>query len=960
MGRRLAQSGFSLGTAVELSADPSNHVWLYDLLCYGVYSAFGGIGLVLIKALLVAGLALVLMRLSTANQGWLIPAVCTALAVLAMGTRLLLQPATVSCLFLGMSLWLAGVGRTSARTSPWPLLILFAIWVNMDRWFVLGLATLALVWLGSVLDSTRHRLDRGNLSLVSLCVAAAACLLNPSHIQAFTQLPEWFAVEFAPEELVSPFQRAYVARFGLIPAGLAYFPLLGLGLCSFGLNLRHWRWQRFLPWLGLAALSTFNARTISFFAVIGGPVLAWNLQDLIARQLATDHPREMVWRRALAVGRQLTPVLLLLLVACAWPGWLQFPPYGPRRWAVEVPPTLERGAAVTERWYREGKLAADKRGLHLSVDSARAFAWLVPEHPGLVDRSLSQEILDAPSTGTGRDERLRAADVDHVIVYDSDAALGRLLAEPQTWPMLYMESRLAVFGWRDRYRGQEVDFDRLAFHPAADKKAPQDRSALEPRLRPWWNAFWEQAPARPIDSDEAAMHLFYAETLGRSSPYRHLVAWESSQTSSLILAAGGWSIPASSLLDGSIRLTLLRPVLPQADSGAEVLPPLDQIVPTLQRSFTWQRDDVPPASLYLALRAARRALAVNPSDAQAYLALGRSYMLLLKNTRERFWSRRYAELAELRRAQAIAALNQALALKPDSARAHLMLNQLYREMGYVDLELKHLRSYVQLASAAGPPPGVDPREFRKDEAGFQAEVKRMTKEVSDREKKFVVAAAGKRVLDRALAALQQGLAEKARDLLLESDIAAFGPQGMELELSLLLQTGRPKDVADWTGPEQLPSLGAPTYHRLRILALAALGDYRLAQDECRWLIRTLTPTLPGREPQPLREMAAKEIGWIVLEQQPVVGGTAAHAVWHGALQIEASIRIDGLIQSLKQEADLTVLRGLLALEQGDVEEAEVALRVALAVWRSETAPPSARGLDFSSRLLAQGYLHWLN
>src|SRR5262249_54332866 len=162
------------------------------------------------------------------------------------------------------------------------------------------------------------------------------------------------------------------------------------------------------------------------------------------------------------------------------------------------------------RWYHEGKLAADKRGLHLSADSARAFAWLVPEHPGMMDRSLSQAILDAPPIGTGRDERLRAAGIDHVIVYDSDTALGRLLAEPQTWRMLYMESGLAVFGWRDPagkglYRGQEVDFDRLAFHPAPDKKAPQDRPALEPNVRPWWNALWEAVPARPIDSDEAAM-----------------------------------------------------------------------------------------------------------------------------------------------------------------------------------------------------------------------------------------------------------------------------------------------------------------------------------------------------------------------------------------------------------------------------------------------------------------------
>ena len=57
-----------------------------------------------------------------------------------------------------------------------------------------------------------------------------------------------------------------------------------------------------------------------------------------------------------------------------------------------------------------------------------------------------------------------------------------------------------------------------------------------------------------------------------------------------------------------------------------------------------------------------------------------------------------------------------------------------------------------------------------------------------------------RVADRAALAMQKGLAGKARDLLLESDLAAFGPQGMELELELLLRTGRARDVRDWTDP----------------------------------------------------------------------------------------------------------------------------------------------------------------
>src|SRR5207302_691900 len=82
-----------------------NQAWLYDLLCYAAYAAFGPMGLALGKVLLVVGLALVLLCLGRAGQGWYVAAACTALALLAMSLRLLLQPVTVSCFFLALTLW---------------------------------------------------------------------------------------------------------------------------------------------------------------------------------------------------------------------------------------------------------------------------------------------------------------------------------------------------------------------------------------------------------------------------------------------------------------------------------------------------------------------------------------------------------------------------------------------------------------------------------------------------------------------------------------------------------------------------------------------------------------------------------------------------------------------------------------------------------------------------------------
>src|SRR5262249_50005638 len=133
-------------------------------LTYGLYELLGGTGLVLFKVLVVVGLALLLLRLSSTGSRWRIPVACTALALLAMSIRLLLQPATVSYVFLAVTLLLVMTEGSSvasgsaARRSeslalpPWPLWLLFVIWANLDSWFLLGLGTVALVWLGQSLE----------------------------------------------------------------------------------------------------------------------------------------------------------------------------------------------------------------------------------------------------------------------------------------------------------------------------------------------------------------------------------------------------------------------------------------------------------------------------------------------------------------------------------------------------------------------------------------------------------------------------------------------------------------------------------------------------------------------------------------------------------------------------------------------------------------------------------------
>ena len=87
--------------------------------------------------------------------------------------------------------------------------------------------------------------------------------------------------------------------------------------------------------------------------------------------------------------------------------------------------------------------------------------------------------------------------------------------------------------------------------------------------------------------------------------------------------------------------------------------------------------------------------------------------------------------------------------------------------------------------------------------------------------------------------------------------------------------------------------------------------------------------------------------------------TLPDLVWRALRGMEFRNRLGGLAQRMANEADATVLQGLLALEVGEVDEAEVAFRLALLFWRDEAAAAAGGGLDFGGRVVAQECLKWL-
>jgi hypothetical protein len=398
-GRMIAHLDYPVGsdpfalTTEEAGGRPAvtwvNHSWLYQLGLYLLYSAAGGIGVIVAKGLLIAALTVTMLQIRKRDTNLFVVAILLALSVLTLSTRLApAQPILFSYLFLAITLCVlhrAGAfevdlpaGLEDSKSGPgegaprglgvlWILPALFVLWVNIDNWFVLGPITVALCWAGAALQRWRGmatRVPLGKLGAV-LGLGLAACVVNPFHVRAF-QLPPDLALfvvrgadlvgvpvpdaltaggktlailyEFEPEaaKRLSPLSSGYLSpNVGYNIAGLCFFPLLGLGLLSFllcGLSASLGNGPpphaaRFLIWLFFAAMAVMNQRLLGLFAVVAGPLSALNFGDLLTWY---GRPREAgalaaPWSAPVRLARLLSVPLLVALLLFAWPGWLNGP-----------------------------------------------------------------------------------------------------------------------------------------------------------------------------------------------------------------------------------------------------------------------------------------------------------------------------------------------------------------------------------------------------------------------------------------------------------------------------------------------------------------------------------------------------------------------------------------------------------------------------------------------------------
>ena len=947
----------------------ANHAWLFDLLLYLAHQAVGGGGLVVLKALAVAALAVLLLRFRSPGGPFWVTAGCALLALLVMRPRLLLQPACLSLGLLGLVLWL--VGRRGRAVFALPGL--FVLWVNLDGWFVLGLLLVGLVGLSDWLGARRNETSTDKLPLWLLLGCLAGCLVSPHHVFAF-RLPDELSPAVWTSELRSDprFAGLFASPWRSGPLGLAggfslsawaYLVLLGLGAFSFLANrpaLGDWR----LPvWLAFAVLGAWQARLAGFFAVVAGPIAALNLTEALAGAAP---------RRVADVARLGLVLAALLLLGLTWPGWLTgfHRSDSPLAWQVRPEPSLARLGGRLFEW-REAGLPRDGRHLFaVHPDVAHYCAWYAPGEKNYLDSRLSLFLgviadyervcrgLD-PSLGKSEGDWREVLDDNHVacvVLYDPDVRrlggpLHLAVGAPERWPLLAIDGAAVVIGYAPvasaELRGARLDLDRLAFVPQGDDSplppAPDGRPGRVLASRAWWERFLHPPSGSSWERDAAAVYLrlFEEERLGAARRQERRV--RSRQGAGLlgVPALPGGPAPLGALLASRLGLA---------------------------RVFQPDQNALPPALPLLAVRAARRAVAAHSDDGTAWLLLGRAYLTLTRAGLEAPYSTP-APLAMLRHVQTVTAFSQALLFDPDLVPAHEALAQLYGERGYLDLALRHRAAQVRLTRAAGPLGGESRPAFEERCEALEGLVGELERDVQDRANRFVIRtqALSDNPLARAHVALGLGLAGTALDdVLLRSQALLFGVPGARLQLELLLVTGRveqarqllddpevrqglDQDPRQWyelpAGPGQRGNYWFRTTDWFDICLGAAAGDRARAGAALERLIELLRRERKLALPhvrQRLLEWLVLEVGAPAQGQGPLSRG-ATRLGRAGARSQLDTVRFLGVA-----EADLRLLEALLELEAGTGRAAEH-LREAGRLYAG------AEGLYRPGQWLANGY-----
>jgi hypothetical protein len=674
------------------------------------------------------------------------------------------------------------------------------------------------------------------------------------------------------------------------------------------------------------------------------------------------------------------------------PGWLQNQPqYRRLGWGVSVNPSLKAMADTIRNWRESGKLGPDEpHWFNMHAEIANYLAYFAPGERVYLDQGILhfrkaaedyqgvrqglEQMFGQQSDTPGepaakrdwqkilRDRHVHYWIIDNPTIgglstYKPELNARTLLfLEYKEWVLCYLQGGIAIFAWRDPKQagaadpsaGLTLDLKRAAFGPNTEPAPPHGPAATPPRN--WWevclDVFWPASPARSIDAEAASLYEFrYLAVELRQQVALHSRAWRAGVAASVIAGAPSPGPVPNNLMSLNWSWTY-NDIFPAGTTEAVRQPRPSEMLATRAWDAYLNGQFFEPPSLYLAMRASRRALLANPEDGPTYFRLGQTYQRLRNLPHERGFQRSAQLFAAIRSTQMAGAFQECLRQPIDddkAAQAHEALYDLFGQLRYIDATAHHLREALNKRRIAGPQAGMSVTQYSQMLEQMSDLLSKLETERDRRVDRYNVNTASKSGLEKVGVALQEGLAEIALEELEQSDLINVSTPA-EVEIikqvtGVALDLGRLDKARQLLpDPEDEPvKLGdLDSYVRLA----AARGDYAEAD---RFLTDALRQLQQPAERQRLLFDRSVQIALLIgkamlgegqrlssLPNMPVWPNNPADILQRPMLtQMPSDFwlrrwRLEAIVNGMdfaRQLAEWQVMRGWLALESGHCIEA---------------------------------------
>ena len=277
--------------------------WLFQLLLYGVHSAAGMPGIVLLRTGLVVATFALILSIHPRREPWLVDFGVCALAGFVASGRFVERPELLTFLFLAATFRLVERLPEHPRTALVGIPLIQILWVNVHGIWIVGIAFLALYLRGDWIQGlARRRIGRRaegaavpwRTQAALIVLASLALLANANGADGiaypfllFRELRGTVPVFDQIIELRPTLSPEMIGRRNVI----AYLLLAAIAALAQLGALRRIRLAHVLPLLGFAYLSSLAVRNIALFAVVAAPITIRNLHvvldELAARR---SHP----------------------------------------------------------------------------------------------------------------------------------------------------------------------------------------------------------------------------------------------------------------------------------------------------------------------------------------------------------------------------------------------------------------------------------------------------------------------------------------------------------------------------------------------------------------------------------------------------------------------------------------------------------------------------------------------